>query len=159
MLHLCRCKRYTDCEKVEAQAQYNIGILCQWRDPRWCDISQLAQRKWNFRLQRLRPLARHLEDQISAPAKTMQVSQHRVSWKPRRWQREPNLSHETKLRDLQMVKNVHTVLAACLKKQRGAGEAGHTPPCEGRRGRMGHVKLPFGCKATTRTEPQGFKAV
>ena len=42
MLHLCRCKRYAGREKVEAQAPYNIGILCQWRDPRWCDISQLA---------------------------------------------------------------------------------------------------------------------
>ena len=42
MLHLCRCKRYAGCKKVEAQAQDNIGILGQWRDPRWCDISQLA---------------------------------------------------------------------------------------------------------------------
>ena len=64
--------------------------------------------------------------------------------------REPDLSHKTKLRDLDVVKNVHrdTALVTCLKEQRPTGEAGHVPPCEGRRGRVGHIKLPFGCKAT-----------
>ena len=42
MLHLRSCKRYAGRKKVEAQAQDNIGILCQGRDPRRCDISQLA---------------------------------------------------------------------------------------------------------------------
>ena len=51
-----------------------------------------------------------------------------------------------------MVKNVHrdTALVTCLKEQRPTGEAGHVPPCEGRRGRVGHIKLPSGCKVTAR---------
>ena len=51
-----------------------------------------------------------------------------------------------------MVKNVHrdTALVTCLKEQRPTGEAGHVPPCEGRRGRVGHIKLPSGRKVTAR---------
>ena len=106
MLHLCSCKRFAGREKVEAQAEDDIRILCQWRGPRGCNISQLAERKRN----RLRPFTGHLEDQISAPPKAMQVSQHCVSWEPgesglarRTLHREPNLHHKTKLWNLQMV--------------------------------------------------------
>ena len=66
---------------------------------------------------RLRPLSRHLE-QFSAPAKTIQVSQHRVSRKlgeqvfaGRVQHRESDLS-ETKLRDLKIHRN--TALVTCL---------------------------------------------
>ena len=99
--------------------------------------------------------ARHLEHQFSAPAKAIQVSQHRGSrelgeraFARRAQHREPDLSHETKLQDLEVVKDVHrdTALVTCLKEQRPTGEAGHVPPREGRRGRVGHIKLPFGCK-------------
>ena len=64
--------------------------------------------------------------------------------------RDPNFSHETKLRDLEVVKNVHqdTALVTCLKEQRPTGEAGHVPPCEDRRRRVGQIKLPFGCNVT-----------
>ena len=60
------------------------------------------------------------------------------------------MSHETKLRDVEVVKDVHrdTALVTGLKEQRPTGEAGHVPPCEGRRGSVGHIKLPFGCEVT-----------
>ena len=79
MLHLCSCKRYAGREKVEAQAEDDIRILCQWRGPGGCNIPQLAERKRNLSPQRLRTFTGHLEDQISAPPKAMQVSQHCVS--------------------------------------------------------------------------------
>ena len=73
MQHLCSCERYADREKVEAQAEDDIRILCPWRGAGGCNIPQLAECKRNLSLQRLRTFTGHLEDQISAPPKTMQV--------------------------------------------------------------------------------------
>ena len=72
VLHLRNGKRDAGREKVEAQAQDNIRVFCQGRGPWGGNVPQLAER------QRLRTFTGHLEDQISAPPKAMQVSQHRV---------------------------------------------------------------------------------
>ena len=48
MLHLRSCKRYAGREKVEAQAEDDIRILCQGRGPWGCNIPQLAERKRNL---------------------------------------------------------------------------------------------------------------
>ena len=157
MLHLCRCKRYAGREEVKVQASCNISILCQWRDPRRCDISQLAcasgistpsgyaRSRGIWSTNSVRQPRRYKSASIVAAG-----SLGSGRFARRAQHREPDLSHETKLRDLEVVKNVHrdTALVTCLKEQRPTGEAGHVPPCEGRRGRVGHIKLPFGCKVT-----------
>ena len=60
------------------------------------------------------------------------------------------MSHEAKLRDLEVVKDVHrdAALVTRLKEQGPTGEAGHVPPCEARRGSVGQIELPFGCEVT-----------
>ena len=71
------------------------------------------------------PALWHLEHRFSAPAKAMQVRQHCVSrelgeraFAGRTQHREPDLGHEAKLRDLEVVKNVHRDAALVT---RGAG--------------------------------------
>ena len=63
------------------------------------------------------------------------------------------MHHKAKLRNLQVVQNVcrDTVQATCLQEQRTTGETSHVTPSERLRGCVSHVKLPFGCKVTTRT--------
>ena len=126
MLHLCRCKRNAGREEVEVQAECNISILYQRRHPRRRNIMRLTQCKWDFSNERLRPLTRQLEHQFSAPAQAMQVCHHCVSgelgelaFAGRAQDTEPDLGHEAKLRDLEMVKNVrrYAALATRLKEQ------------------------------------------
>ena len=92
---------------------------------------QLALRKRDLNNKRLCLLSRHLEtNSVRQPRRCK--SANIVSAGNLKSQTHPKTDYETKLRDLEVVKNVYrdAALATRLKEQRPTCETGHVPPCK-----------------------------